>query len=226
MRPASIGIIGGAGPMAGAYLLERVLTLSSKVYGCYRDADFPKIMLINYPFTEMLTETIDVTQIQSELSECLNQLRTNEAAVLAIACNTLHAFLREQDRQSDLIHLPCAIAEEIPKKDKPLVFCTSISAQFALHKKFFACDYPEPKTQAEIDHLIDLVLQRVDMKIVQDKLENLIKTQAAKTIVLGCTELSLFTPYLSVPYKLILDPLEVAANKILEKSFANIGGVQ
>ena len=38
-------------------------------------------------------------------------------------------------------------------------------------------------------------------------------------MILGCTELSLFYPQLSVPNKLITDPLELMASKLLEKSF-------
>jgi hypothetical protein len=42
MKPKSIGIIGGASPLAGAFLLKRILSLSGEVYGCYRDTDFPQ----------------------------------------------------------------------------------------------------------------------------------------------------------------------------------------
>jgi aspartate racemase len=39
--------------------------------------------------------------------------------------------------------------------------------------------------------------------------------------VLGCTELSLFAKELSVSSKKIIDPLDVLAEKLLEKSFEN-----
>ncbi len=77
MKPKSIGIIGGAGPQAGAFLLERVLSISSKTYGCYRDSDFPKIFLISFPFSEMLSPILNTAKLRDELSECLSQLRHN-----------------------------------------------------------------------------------------------------------------------------------------------------
>lgn len=221
MKPKSIGIVGGAGPLAGAFLLERVLSLSNKRYGCYRDSDFPKIFLINFPFSEMLSPTINTTKLRDELSTCLNQLRNNGASVLAIACNTLHAFLDEQDELDDLIHLPRVLAKEIPPLEKPLVFCTSTSTQFGLHKRFFPCTYPGLQTQGQVDEIIDQVLRGTDKRIVQERLEKLLQTQTERTVILGCTELSLFTHSLSLPNKLIIDPLEVVANKILEKSFLN-----
>lgn len=219
MKPKCIGIIGGAGPLAGAFLLERIISLSGKLYGCYRDADFPKIFLISFPFSEMLCPEMDVAKLQKELSECLEQLRKNGASVLAIACNTLHAFLDENDELNDLIHLPRTLAEEALLFDEPLVFCTSTAVQFGVHKQFFPCTYPDLQTQQEIDGMIDQILKGGDPSAILEKLEKLIQTQTADTVILGCTELSLFSAQLSVPNKLIIDPLEVMTKKNLENSF-------
>jgi aspartate racemase len=215
MKPKTIGIIGGAGPLAGAFLLERILTLSGKEYGCYKDADFPQVFLISYPFSEMLSPDRDRRKLTQELSGCLDLLRKNGASVLAIACNTLHVFL-EENEQDDLVHLPRTLAEEISLTETPLVFCTSTSAESGLHKQFFPCSYPDRETQLEVDGLIDDILKGAGLI---GKLEKLLEAQTAKTIILGCTELSLFSARLSVPGKVIIDPLEVMAKKILKKSF-------
>lgn len=219
MKPKSIGIIGGAGPLAGAFLLKRILSLSGKVYGCYRDADFPQVFLISYPFSEMLCPDMDIAKLRKELSGCLEQLRKNGAAVLAIACNTLHAFLDEKDELNDLVHLPRTLAEGVSLSDQPLVFCTSTSVQFGLHKQFFPCTYPDTQTQQEIDRIIDQILRGADQAVILEKLEKLLQAQTTNTVILGCTELSLFSAHLFVPNKQIIDPLEVMANKILQKSF-------
>jgi len=221
MKPKSIGIIGGAGPLAGAFLLERILSLSGKVYGCYRDADFPQVFLISFPFSEMLCPDMDIAKLRKELSGCLEQLRKNGASILAIACNTLHAFLDEKDELNDLVHLPRTLAEEVSLSDTPLVFCTSTSVQFGLHKQFFPCTYPDTQTQQEVDRIIDQILRGADQSFILEKLEKLLQAQTVNRVILGCTELSLFFAHLSVPDKQIIDPLEVMANKILQKSFLN-----
>lgn len=223
MKPKSIGIIGGAGPLAGAFLLEKILNLSSKIYGCYKDADFPKIFLISFPFSEMLSKNINAIKLREELNACLKQLRNNGASVLAIACNTLHAFLDESDELDDLVHLPKELAKKIPPSENPMVFCTSTSVQFGLHKRFFSCTYPDSQTQREVDKIIDLILQGMDRKPILEKLERLLRAQSEKSMILGCTELSLFMSDLSLPNKLIIDPLDVVANKILQKSFLTLG---
>lgn len=215
MKSKPIGIIGGAGPMAGALLLERVLSLAGSLYGCYRDADFPEVFLLSFPFSEMLTAERDVTKLQKELGGCLNRLRANGAAVLAIACNSLHAFLNEDDE--DIIYLPRVVSDEIPKSELPLILCTSTSVQFGVHKKFFPCVYPNWETQLQIDSIIDRILKG-EMQIGAELL-TIIRAQTAHTIVLGCTELSLFTKSLFLSDRKIIDPIEITAKKILEKSF-------
>jgi aspartate racemase len=216
MKPKTIGIIGGAGPLAGSLLLERVFTLSGSEYGCYKNTDFPEVILISYPFSEMLTPERDVNQLRSELGECISRLRRNGAAVLAIACNTLHAFLDDKEDFTDLVLLPQEVALEIPVYETPLVLCTSTSVQFEVHKQFFPCVYPDSKTQLQIDGIIERILKG-DMKVVEE-LSMIISSQNVKTIVLGCTELSLLTKGLSCDQK-IIDPLEIIAKKLLQQSF-------
>lgn len=224
MNPKCIGIIGGAGPLAGASLLERVLRRASSQYGCYKDADFPKVYLLSYPFSEMLTPEMDVLQLRQELKECLSQLRKSGAEVLAIACNTLHAFLDENEKDPDLIPMPAAIAAAIPAGESPLVLCTSTSRRFGLHKRTFQCVYPDIFTQLEIDEIIDQILKGADQQKIEEKLLAILKTQENGTIILGCTELSLFSNRLGGAKKIIVDPLDLLAKEILDKSYSKTWG--
>ena len=224
MRPKPIGIVGGAGPLAGASLLERILRLASSGYGCTKDADFPQAFLISYPFSEMLSPALDEAQLRKELRSCLALLRQNGSAVLAIACNTLHAFLDACEEESDLIHLPRAIAAAIPRNETPLVLCTSTSARFALHKRFFSCTYPDAQTQNQIDRIIDQILEGNEQGAIVEDLQRLIEDQTASTVILGCTELSLLTGHLKSCPQRIMDPLEILARKIVEESFNNTRG--
>ncbi len=108
----------------------------------------------------MLSSNRDATLLRKELNGCLNQLRGNGAAILAIACNTLHVFLDENDDLSDLIHLPQVLAGEMQSTESPLILCTSTSAQYGLHSKFIPCIYPDTQTQLQVDLLIEQNLKR------------------------------------------------------------------
>lgn len=213
MQPLPIGIVGGAGPRAGALLLERVLTLAARLYGCHKDGDYPQIILLSFPFSDMLTLERDESVVKRELAMCLELLRQNGAAILAIACNTLHIFLEGDEK--DLVHLPKEAGREI-SGDKPLVLCSSTSAQAALHRQFFPCIYPSNEDQKRVDAIIDMTLAGID---VGRDLENLVERQKEKTVLLGCTELSLYADMLRLVDKQIIDSVEIAAIEILKNSF-------
>lgn len=202
MKPQTIGIIGGAGPLAGAFLLQRVLRIAQEAYGCSRDEDFPKVLFVNFPFSDMLTEGSNVQHVEKELNTCLNDLRTSGAHVIAIACNTLHIFLKDA---SDVVYLPKMIGDA----SNALVLCSSTSVRYKLHR---------PYAQLEVDEIIDLILKGEEEKALI-LLREVILAQSAKTIILGCTELSLLAGELKGLNKTIIDPLEITANKLVEKSF-------
>jgi len=221
MKPKIIGIVGGAGPLAGASLLERVLILSSRRYGCYRDADYPQVLLNSFPFSDMLTSEKDNMLLKAELSLSLNQLRAQGAEVLAIACNTLHNFLDADQDRGDLINLPCMLGQQLRLEEIPLVLCTTTSRENNVHKKFFECTYPEYSVQVKVDEIIDRILQGAESRPIATDLLALIEQRTASTVILGCTELSLFAKELAVSSKKVIDPLDILAQKILEKSFKN-----
>jgi aspartate racemase len=214
----SIGIIGGAGPFAGISLVNQIFCLARDLHGCWKDEDFPKVTLISFPFADMLAEEIGVSQIQSELKACLTTLRLNGASVIAIACNTLHAFLDEEPR-GDLLQLPQIAAEAISALDIPLVLSTSTSVRFGLYQSHFPCIYPDAVGQKEIDRIIVRILQGNETGGVLEDLQSFINAQSASTIVLGCTELSLYTNALLQCKKRIIDPLNLMARQIINKSF-------
>lgn len=221
MKPKIIGIVGGAGPFAGARLLECVITLSSRQYGCYRDADYPQILLNSFPFSDMLTYERDDLLLRKELTLSLSQLRAQGAEVLAIACNTLHNFLDADQECGDLINLPRMLGEELSSEETPLVLCTTTSRENNLHRNFFECSYPDPSIQVKVDEIIDRILQGAEFGRVAADLLELIEQMTAASVILGCTELSLLAKELTASNKKIIDPLEILAKKILENSFKN-----
>jgi aspartate racemase len=220
VKPKSIGIISGAGPLAGVCLLEQIFCLARELYGCWRDEDFPKVMFVSFPFSDMLSEEMDVPQIQGELRECLKKLRDDGASVIGIACNTLHAFLgKDEGHHSDLLQLPQLAAEAIPLSAVPLVLGTSTSMRFGLYRRRFPCIYPDEDAQTEADRIITQILKGDEPDRVVQELRSLIQEQDADVILLGCTELSLYKDELLTCEKTIIDPLNLMARQLITKSF-------
>lgn len=217
MPPKTIGIVGGAGPLAGILLVNKIVRILQTEYGCSHDADFPLIHLMSFPFSDMLSEKSDPYKVKCELRTCLYSLKDRGASVLAIACNTLHAFLEEDEYSNvELIHIIKCVKTKL-SDDLPLVLCTSQSRSLMLHKKFIDCLYPDNATQQQVDEVIQLSLQGKE-KVAGSILNLILYKQTASTILLGCTELSLLTPYL-ISNKFILDGLEIVAQNIVKTSF-------
>ena len=86
----TIGIIGGAGPMASAFLYTSILEICQKQYSANDYNEFPEIVLVSYPFTRGNEE-----KIREEISLCLSKLKTAGASLFCIASNSFHGFLPE-----------------------------------------------------------------------------------------------------------------------------------
>lgn len=199
-----LGIISGAGPMAGLSLCKQTITLMQK-HGAWQDQDYPQITLLSYPFSDMLNQKVDKEIIKQELLSCLNQLEPQCDHVI-IACNTLHLFLPCRNLPK-LINLVRLVKNEIPADTKPLILASETSARHNLHGRLLGvdCEYWDPpKSQAIIDnllkgHLIDLGWI---YKLSQDR-----------PVILGCSEYSLAFENI-VEIKNIIDPIKLAAKAL------------
>lgn len=217
--PKTIGIIGGAGPLAGAQFLEKLFVRCTNDYGCYRDCDYPRVVLLSFPFSEMLSYEMDSEKIRGELAACLQVLKQNGVELSVIACNTLHAFLDFSVSYEGLILLPQQVITNLVPGQKPLVLCTSTSNRYQIHKQFFDCAYPSEEDQREIDLIIERILRGEDEKMILMDLRRWIQGADNQTIVLGCTELSLYSDKLVFPEKKVLDPIELTVSALLKRAF-------
>jgi aspartate racemase len=230
------GIIGGAGPMAGMLLFRKIIEICQNTYGCRQDADFPYIVLINYPFADMLATKNGLAnrgQLMGQLKECLASFCEQGVAIAAIACNTLHECLDPGFAGSvNLIDMVLATAENLAQRQlgTSLVLCTGTSARYQLHRKAFSCMYPDEATQAGIDAVIDRILagqyMQSDAEWLADRSVELLEGTGNRGIVLGCTELSWLRecfPYCfnELQNGVVVDPELIVAEKMCSKIFNN-----
>lgn len=208
-----LGIIGGAGPMAGSLFLNRVITWFQRERGAWQDQDFPSVVLVNYPFSDMLRDDDDDEQIFSELSEAINSL---SSSYYVVACNTLHSYFRDSLPQEGQLHLMKITADNLREGEIPLVLCSSTSRRYAIHKKYFDCSYPSQEGQLEIDEIIETILRGQHDETTARRLEQVFETELApgQRAVLGCTELSLIVNDHRIPTGKTIDPCELAVEKV------------
>lgn len=228
-RYKTLGIIGGAGPEAGALLYSEIIRQLQKKYGFAADKDFPRIILLSYPFSDMLTpESSEKNRsvLQCELQEAVDLLSKVEIDVFGIACNTLHVFMNAIDiRKMRFV----SIVESAGKKLKNL-YCknalflgTTTSIVGGLYQSVSdSVIYPSNKEQEFVINIINKVLENSIEERDAFNLLDLVNEMQQKTkidsVILGCTELSvLHRKYpalesLKIP---IIDTIEVLAQELI-----------
>lgn len=150
----TIGIVGGAGPMAGLLLARKVIETCQTEYSCTKDADFPKLVFLSIPFAEMLqpnTEHQEERVVRKQLRESAQFLIGAGVSRFAIACNTLHCFLDElfTDRLVGLIsETEQFIRDQEYRNVLVLATCTSNLKRLY---RFEGATYPDCEKQKEVD---------------------------------------------------------------------------
>lgn len=178
----SLGIISGAGPMAGAIFLQQLI-VAYQSNGAWRDNDFPLIHLVNYPFSDMLNNHYSRNTLEQELLSCINHLEQYCDYVI-ICCQTLHLFLPIGYQNSKLVNIFTVLQETLPKK-KLFVVASKTSALNKIHET--ALDRPcEYIMIDEAQELINNILMGKNVNI--SKIEKLAEDH---NILLGCTEFSI-----------------------------------
>ena len=205
----SIGIVGGAGPHAGALLLEKIIQVCQETYGYQKDVDFPFMMLLNIPFCDML-DNPDEERVSRELEEALALLETNGMDRVAIACNTLHGFLPEKKWNFEFVDLRSVVQDT---EEEILILCTSTSRARGVYSHLKKGVYLPPSHQQQLDRIIDRILAGKVDRGESSLLSALIQQENKRSLILGCTELSLLhTRFpLILPAESVIEPLQLLA---------------
>jgi len=88
LNQKTIGIVGGAGPMASCLLNQYIVEICQREFGCIDDRDFPTIINYSYPFSPMLA---------------VNDAQNNDD----IIANELRACFALLNRGRSLVHRHC-----------------------------------------------------------------------------------------------------------------------
>lgn len=221
-----LGVIGGLGPMATVYFLQRVTEMTA----AQTDQEHIQTLLVSDPTIPDRTQYILGNSTASPLPAMLaaaDQLRLMGAEVLAIPCVTAHHFWSELEAGSGLpmINVITEAAE----------YCKSHGAQNVgilatdgtLHSRVLqgclesygmTCTLPNEVEQRQVMEIIYRQIKAGEPVAIEDFLaigRSLVK-RGADVLLLGCTELSLikrdFT--LEAGY---LDLLDVLAKGAVER---------
>ncbi len=196
----TIGILGGLGPKATAYLLELIIQRTDAP----KDQDNIDLFIINRATTPDRTAYIMDSSKQSPLPQILKDiscLEKNEVDAVAIACNTSHYFSKEIKKHLCIPFID--MIEETVKKAKKdhhkkigiMATTGTITGQIfqkALERENIGFVVPSEEFQTKIMHIIydNVKANRpVEWNVFQEIIDMFISLEC-DGIILGCTELS------------------------------------
>ncbi|KKW34284.1 hypothetical protein A3D69_04020 [Candidatus Uhrbacteria bacterium RIFCSPHIGHO2_02_FULL_54_11] len=230
MTHKTIGIIGGAGPLATVDFERRLLALANAA----SDQEFPIIITFNNSQIPDRTKAIldRGSNPTKEIIRTIETLKHAGAEILCFPCNTSHAFYEEFApalQGVEFVHLPRAVKEYmktyLPDIKTIGILCTEGTRLSGVYDrklgKEYAIIYPKETTQT---HCVSQAIYgkrgikagyttepRAILKEAVDELVEL----GAEAILLGCTELPLVLKKARVP---LIDTSEVLAKAVLARA--------
>ncbi len=211
----TIGIIGGAGPMASSCLYRKILDICQREYGSNDYNEFPQIILISYPFIRGNPE-----KIQEDLALCLAKLKDAGAFVVCVASHSFHGYLPDIAGVT-FVHIVNESVSEAAATNisRALVLSAQTTRDLKLYEqKGLLCVYPNKAEQKEVSRIIREVAGGVVSAGQADSLNKMIiRAGPVDGVVLACTELPVVHEAFPLSEDLpIIDATEVLARRLIE----------
>ena len=226
----AVGVIGGVGPMATVYYMQRVIEMTKA--GC--DQEHINMLVFNDCDIPDRTAFITEKSPDNPLPVMVEDAKRLEAAgceFVVIPCNTAHYFYDELERA---VEIPVVnIVEETIRYAKARVQDLSCVGIMATTGTIVTGTYQKYAQRAGLSFAVpdedeqDLLMQiiydgvkagkpvpRADF----DRVANHLRAKGAQCLILGCTELSVLKRDLPINAPDVLDSIDVLASETVRRS--------
>lgn len=219
-----IGILGGMGPAATADFYAKLVRRTR----AGRDQEHPRVVIWSDPTIPDRTEALlgggeDPTPL---MLRGIRHLEEAGATVIAVPCNTAHAFVPVLQAWTPvpILHMVERTVERLAARDVKAagLLATSATCRIGLYQSFaseFGLEIitPDAGSQATVMEAIRLVKAGIIDGSVTDRLaevSEVLLRHGAQAIIAGCTEipLVLHQDVLGIP---LIDPTSVLADAVL-----------
>ena len=226
----AVGVIGGVGPMATVYYMQRVIEMTKA--GC--DQEHINMLVFNDCDIPDRTAFITEKSPDNPLPVMVEDAKRLEAAgceFVVIPCNTAHYFYDELEQA---VEIPVVnIVEETIRYAKARVQDLSCVGIMATTGTIVTGTYQKYAERAGLSFAVpdedeqDLLMQiiydgvkagkpvpRADF----DRVANHLRAKGAQCLILGCTELSVLKRDLSINDPDVVDSIDVLASETVRRS--------
>lgn len=221
-----IGIVSGVGPLAGSDVLAKVLKNAAILYGAVEDSEYPDIVFVNHGIEGVDNVGTLNDTFEKEIVSMVQQLESQGATVIGIACNTAHIYLDKIKVGQDtvLVNLIDAVAAKAATADdKYLLLSSSTSKKQKLYHSYLqkhGVSFQETthKQQKLLDKAIGLVMA-YELNHAGKILEQVLlgaKANGFTAVIAGCTELPIAIDHGQIPKNIkVIDSNQVLAQCLI-----------
>ena len=202
-----IGILGGVGPQATAYIYNHLIHYSSSTHKAVNNDDYPYVILASVPVPDFISSKENIDTAKQMLIEAANGLVQSGCELLCIGSNTVHILLEDIKQEVntpflsmiELVVIEC----KCRKYNKVALLGTPVLIESVLYDDELAkydIELIKPTDEQE------LICNEVIRRIIAGKPIETIKSEyvavlnamfdkGADGIILGCTELPMVLNY-------------------------------
>lgn len=188
-----IGILGGMGPRSTTPFIEKVLDECQRQYGAKYDDEYPEMMVYSLPTPFYMDKPVDDEALRLSILEGVKKLSGTFIDFLVIPCNIAHLYF---DTISHVSSVPVINMIEITSKlltpGKTTLFATEMTARSGIYPYDILFD----DWQSRINHLIADIKEGKKECVLNKQWRSLldeVKKEDVKNIIIGCTDLSIFS---------------------------------
>lgn len=223
MRNEPVGILGGIGPMATVYFMQRVLAMTD----ASRDQDHVDMLVWNHASIPDRTAYIVGDSDESPgpvMAQDARELEQAGAKFIAVPCNTARAFL---DQVQAAVEIPvldivaetvAAARAAVPELSTLGILATDGTLRSEIYHRAAVAAGLTPVTPDDVvqKDVMSMIYDGVKagMPVERDRFDAAVahlRAKGAGAIVLGCTELSILQTDLEVDEPDVVDSLDALA---------------
>jgi aspartate racemase len=222
-----IGIIGGVGPQATAFIYQKLIASAQANHNAVNNNDYPDVLIASVPVPDFISSKEHLDDAKKMLIEAAKGLERAGCQALCIGSNTVHILLKDLENEVSIPFI--SMIELVAERCKVLgyakvgllgtpVLLSSGLYEAALEKRGIELIKPNEAQVETCDKVIRSVIAGSKEIPVRKEYIDVLSSmfdQKADGIILGCTELPLVLDY-EVLGKRVLSSDEILADGITE----------
>ena len=221
----SIGILGGMGPEATAYIYMQMIRYCQEKYGAKLDQDFPPIVILSLPVPDVVELQNNEQEVLAALVTGMDNLKKAGASFAFIACNSMEKFIPALRERIELLSIVEETVLEVKSQGfkKIGLLATETTLASGRYQTVFESSAIKLLISKKQDVVTTAIREILEGKTQEPKQKLLavikeLENSGADSIILACTDLPVVLNQKDVSIKL-LDTAAIIGKAAIKKYY-------